>query len=66
MVSHPVHSYITINIFELRFWTVIFCLVMYRITCFEYERLDVVFKKYVQFPIIKMATMAIIEEQLGI
>ena len=66
MVSHPVNSCITIKIIELHVWTVIVWMVMHRITCLEYERLDVVFKKYVQYPIIKMAAVDIIEEHLGV
>ena len=61
MVSHPVKSFITIRILELHVWTIIIWLVMHSITCLVYERLDVVFTKYVQFPIIKMAVMATIE-----
>ena len=42
------------------FWNVIIWLSMHRTTCLEYERLDVVFTKYVQRPIIKMTVVAII------
>ena len=65
-VSHPVHSCITRQIIELHVWTVIVWLVMHRITCLEYERMDFVFTEYFQCPIIKMDVMAIIEEHLGI
>ena len=61
MVSHPVNYCITIQMLELNFWTVIVWMVMHIITFLEYKRLDVVFTKYVQFPIIKMAVMATIE-----
>ena len=50
MVSHPVHSYITLHIIELHVWNIIVCLVMHRITCLEYERMDFVFMKYLQCP----------------
>ena len=60
MLYHPVHYCITIHILELHVWTVIIWLVMYRITCIEYEQLDAVFAKYVQFHIIKMAAISII------
>ena len=60
MVSHPVHSCITIHIIEIHAWTVIVLLVMQRITCLEYEILDAVFTKYVQCLIMKIAVMAII------
>ena len=59
-MSHKVHAFINIKILELRVWTVIVCLVMHRITCLEYEQLDVVFTKHAQFPIIKTDVMAII------
>ena len=66
MVSHPVHYFITIQIIELRVWAVIVWLIVGKITCLEYERLDVVSTNYVRCPIIKMADMAIIEEHLGV
>ena len=66
MLYHPVHSCITIRVLEFHVWTVIIYMVMHIITCLEFEKLDVVFTKYVQCPIIKMAVMAIIEEHLGI
>ena len=61
MVSHPVNFFIAIQMLELNFWTLIVWMVMHIITCLEYKRLDVVFTKYVQFPIIKMAVMVTIE-----
>ena len=39
---------------------------MHIITCLKDERLDVVFTKYIHFPIIKMDVMAIKEEHLEI
>ena len=66
MLSRTVHSCINIHILELHFWTVIIWLVMHIITCLEYEQLGVLFMKYVQFPIIKITFMAIIEEHLGV
>ena len=65
MLSHPVHPYGTIKILDLHVWTVIVWMVTHRLACLEYERLDSVFKKYAQCPIIKMAVMDIIEERLG-
>ena len=66
MVPHPVHSCTTIKSLELHIWTIITWLVMHIITCLKYERLDVVSTKYIKYPIIKMASMAIIEEHLGL
>ena len=66
MVSRPVHYCITIQIIELHVWTFIVWLVMHRIACLKDERLDVLYTKYIQFPIIKMAVMSIIEYHLGI
>ena len=37
---------------------------MYRVTCFKDESLDVVTPKDVQLPVIRMANVAIIEENL--
>ena len=39
---------------------------MHRITCLEDEILDIVFMEYIQFPVIKINDMDIIEEHLGI
>ena len=61
MVSHPVHSCITIQILELCVWTIIVWMVMQIIACLQDERLDVVSTKYSQLPIIKMVAMAIIK-----
>ena len=66
MLSHPVHSCITIQILELCVWIVIVWLAMHIITCLKDEILDVVSKNYIQCPIIKMDAMGIIEEHLGI
>ena len=52
MLYHIFNYFITINITELHVWTVIIWLVMHRITCLDYEWLDVVFTKYVQCPIL--------------
>ena len=66
IVSHPVHYCITIQILEIHVWTVSVWLLMHRITCLKDEILDVVSAKYIQYPIINMADMVIIEYHLGI
>ena len=48
IVPHTVHSFITITILELHFWTVIVWLVMQIITLLEYKILELVYKKYIQ------------------
>ena len=65
-VSRPVHSCISMTNIELRVWTFIVWMVIHRTTFLDYEIMDVVSTKYVQFPIINMASVAIIEEHLGI
>ena len=60
MMSHTIHSCITIKILDICVWNVIVCLVMHIITCLEYERLYVVFEKYVRFPIIGFSGIDII------
>ena len=66
MVSHPVHSCITIQILELYRWTVIVWLVMHRTNFLKDERMYVVFTNYTQRPIIKMSVMETTEEHLEI
>ena len=66
MVYRPVCSCITIQIIELCVWSVIVWIFVHRITCLKDEILDVVSTKYIQYPIIKMDVMAIIEEHLGV
>ena len=66
MVSHTVNYCITIQMIYLHVCTVIFWLVVYIITCLDYEILDVVSTKYAQCPIIKLDVMAIIENHLGV
>ena len=65
MVSHPVHSCMTIQILDIHVWNVIVWLVMHRIIFLKYERPDVASTKYIQRPIIKMAVVEIIEDHLG-
>ena len=54
MVSCPVHSFVTIQIIEIRFRAVIVWMFMHRIAWLKHEILDVVSMKYIQWPITKV------------
>ena len=66
MVSRPVHSCITIKILDLCVLTIIVWIVMHKITCLKDEILDILYTKYIQCPIIKIAAVSIIENHLGV
>ena len=66
ILSLSVHSGLAIDPLQLEVWPIIIWLVISRVTSLEDEGFDVVGAEYMNGPVVKMAVMAIIEEDLWI
>ena len=66
MVYFLVDYCITIHTLQPQNRPIFVGIIIYGITCFNNERLYLIHSKYIGFPVIKMASLAILEKNLGV
>ena len=65
IILNTVHSHITIQLLQTQVCPIVVRMIIYRVTCFNNESLDMVTPKDINCPVVKISAMSIIEDNLS-